>query len=94
MIQLANLNLNVSDVTGQRHATARAIPADFSVGQVIDGLLPQMQLNRTDRSGNPVQFDARLDREGRHLHRSERVGDALRPNDEITLHPRIMAGGR
>ena len=35
---------------------------------------------------------ARLDREGRHLHRTELVGDTLKENDEIVLHPQIMAG--
>ena len=52
-----------------------------------------MQLNSVDRAGQPVSYDARLDREARHLHRSELVGDSLQPDDHLILHPRIMAGG-
>ena len=92
MIQLATLDLTASDVTGQRNVNVRGVPADHTVGQLLDGLLPRMNLSRLDRNGTPIHFDARLDREARHLHRGETVGDALQPNDHLTLHPRIMAG--
>ena len=46
-----------------------------------------------DRSGRPLEYQARLDREGRHLHRSERVG-VLQDDDEIVLHPSVDAGRR
>jgi hypothetical protein len=92
MIPLTKLSLRASDVTGQKSVNVRDVPTDHSLGEVLDGLLPRMNLNRLDRSGQPIQYDIRLDREGRHLHRTELVGDALQPDDHLTLHPRIMAG--
>ena len=92
MIQIAELNVTASDVTGQKHARARRVPAESSVGDLVDGLLPRLRLNQLDRSGMPVQYEARLQREERHLHRSERVGDALQPDDHLVLHPRVVAG--
>ncbi len=92
MIQLETLNITASDVTGQKHARARGVPAASTVGELVDGLLPRLRLNQLDRSGMPVHYDARLQREERHLHRSERVGDALQTEDHLVLHPRVVAG--
>ena len=39
-----------------------------------------------------ITYQARLDRDGRHLHSSEVVGDALMPNDRVVLQPEINAG--
>ena len=86
------LNITAGDVTGQRRVSVKAIPFEYTVGEVVDGLLPRLQLNRFDRGGEPIQFDARLEREGRHVHRTELAGDAFRPDDHLVLHPRIMAG--
>ena len=52
-----------------------------------------MGLSRTDSRGQPLAYQARLDREARHLHGAETVGDALQDDDEIVLHPSIEAGG-
>ena len=46
------------------------------------------------RRGRPLSVQARLDREGRHLHRSERAQDCLKPGDHLVMHPKIAAGGR
>jgi len=92
MITAATLNITASDVTGQKHAHARNFPADGSVGDLVDALLPRLRLPDVDRSGGPMQYDARLQREERHLHRSELVGDALLSDDHLVLHPRVIAG--
>ena len=92
MVQLATLSITASDVTGQKHARARNVPADGSIGDLVDGLLPRLRLNSLGRGGQPVHYDARLQREERHLHRTERVGDALIPDDHLVLHPRVVAG--
>jgi hypothetical protein len=42
--------------------------------------------------GQPIVYTARLNREGRQLNASERVGDALVEQDEIVLAPSIDAG--
>jgi hypothetical protein len=55
-------------------------------------LVGRLRLVDKDQDGRPLQFRARLDREGRHLHDSELVSDALRPDDELVLHPKINAG--
>jgi len=93
MVQINTISLTASDVTGQKQVTVRDVPVTYSVGEMIDGLLPRMQLQHRDRAGQLVQYDARLDREARHLHRSELVGDALQTDDHLTMHPRILAGG-
>ena len=45
-----------------------------------------------DGEGRPLAYRARLDREGRQLHESERIGDSLRTDDEIVITPHIQAG--
>jgi hypothetical protein len=93
MIQALTLPLKVSDVTGQKNVDVKDVPMDSSVGEVIEGLLPSMNLPRNDNGGRTLTYHARLDREGRHLHASEVIGEALQPHDRIVLQPNIDAGG-
>ena len=92
MVQINTLSFTASDVSGQKHVAVRDVPLTVTVGEMIDSLLPRMHLAHVDREGQPVQYDARLEREARHLHRSEVVGDALQSDDHLTMHPRILAG--
>lgn len=87
-------NLSAADVTGQKLVRLHDVKASCSVGEMLDGMLPRMRLHQVDHNGNPVQYEVRLEREGRHLHRSERVGDVLEEADHLVVHPRIVAGGR
>jgi hypothetical protein len=84
--------LQVSDVSGQKVAKVSNVPSDCTVGELIQGLLSQMQLPRNDGAGRPLVYHARLEREGRHLHGSEMVGDALKTGDKVVLTPNIDAG--
>jgi hypothetical protein len=86
------ISLQATDVSGQKAAVANGVPTDSTVGELIQGLLVQMNLPRNDVSGRSLTYHARLEREGRHLHADERVGDALRPRDRIVLQPNIDAG--
>jgi hypothetical protein len=86
------LGLRVSDVTGQKAVRASAVSADSTIGEMVQNLIAKMGLARNDVAGRPLNYQARLDREGRHLYGSETVGDALREDDEITLTPNIDAG--
>jgi hypothetical protein len=86
--------LEVSDVSGQKTATVSDLPLDASIGELVDQLLEELQLTRNDTSGRPLTYQARLDREGRHLLASERAGDALQSGDRLVLQPNIDAGGR
>jgi hypothetical protein len=88
------IGLQASDVSGQKIANARDIPLDSTVGELVQGLLSRMNLPRNDVGGRPLTYHARLDREGRHLHASEMVSEALREGDRIVLQPNIDAGGR
>ncbi len=84
--------LEVRDVSGQKMFEATDVPADASVGEIVRGLLAQMQLPENDVGGRTLNYQAHLEREGRHLHASEIVGDALKEDDLIVLQPDIDAG--
>ena len=93
MVMLNKINrLQATDVNGQKLVEFGPIESDMSIGEMIDGLLPQMRLQREDSSGRPLEYWARLDRESRHLHRTEKVGDALLESDRIVLQPNVDAG--
>jgi hypothetical protein len=87
------LDFDVTDVSGQKAARIRDVPEDATVGELIDGLLRQLNLPRNDSGGRPLTYHGRLEREGRHLAATERVADAVRPGDRIALLPNIDAGG-
>jgi hypothetical protein len=86
--------LEVSDISGQKRAAVRDAPTDATVGELIEGLLSDMRLNQTDSEGRPLTYQVRLEREGRHLLGSERLGDALKSGDQLVLQPNIDAGGQ
>lgn len=87
------IGFEVSDVTGQKRMNVNNLAPDASVGELINGVLGRMNLPPNDVEGRPLTYHARLDREGRHLHVSERVSDALQPGDRLVLQPNIDAGG-
>ena len=86
------IGLKVSDVSGQKNMNAKSVSGDSTIGELVHGLLARMGLAQTDVQGRPLSYRARLDREGRHLHGSELVGDALKEGDSIVLQPNIDAG--
>jgi len=93
MINLTpTIGITASDTSGQRSVRVKNVPADSTVGELLDVLMPRMNLGSAGANGNRLPMAARLDREGRHLNRSELVRDALRDQDHIVLHPQIMAG--
>jgi hypothetical protein len=88
------VGVRVRDASRQKQARAEA-PSDATVGELVEGLLKsRMRLPQQDSEGRALSYWARLEREGRHLHSSERVGDALREDDELVLQPSIQAGCR
>jgi hypothetical protein len=86
------LGLNISDVSGQKLFRASGIPLGTTVTELVQGLLAKMGLARNDVEGRPLTYNARLDREGRHLNGGETVGDSLENDDLIVLTPNIDAG--
>ena len=92
--QSATLELEFSDVSGQKVFSVANAPAENTVGELVHEMLSQMSLPRNDASGAPLTYQARLEREGRHLSPSEKIGDALEAHDRLTLQPNIDAGMR
>ena len=92
MIMAPLKGIQVSDVTGQNQVAVEDLPSDTTIGELLEGLVPRMRLPHNDSSGRPLTYHARLEREGRHLNRSERVSEALRESDRLTLQPNIDAG--
>ena len=84
--------LEVSDVSGQKNFTVSNAPGDATVGEIVHELIGKMSLPRNDAGGAPLTYQARLEREGRHLHASERIGDVLESGDRLRLQPNIDAG--
>ncbi|HLB55685.1 MAG TPA: hypothetical protein VJK71_11330 [Gemmatimonadales bacterium] len=84
--------LDVSDVSGQKRMTVDEFADGATVGELVDRLLAELDLVREDGEGRPLSYHARLEREGRHLHAAERVGDALQSGDQLVLQPNIDAG--
>ena len=89
------LDILASDVTGQTVVNVGIDPGDreMSVGEWLDALVPRMKLPRLGNGGRTLTYHARLEREGRHLHATEVVGEALQPKDRIMIQPTIEAGG-
>ena len=89
---LEGISLTVSDVSGQKVFRVPKAPPEATVGELVHSLLSKMNLPANDPDGQPLAYQARLEREGRHLHAAERVGDALESGDKVTLQPNIDAG--
>ena len=68
------VSLVASDVSGQKEARVRAVPPDATVGELVDELLESLKLPRNGTRGEPLTYQARLDREGRHVHPTEISG--------------------
>ena len=86
------LRLVATDVTGQKKFSVTDVSPRATVGELIESLLARMGLISNDVGGEGLTYRARLKRDGRNLHSSEMVGDALRSDDEISLQPKINAG--
>ncbi len=84
------ISLTVQDASGQREFVARDVPKDACWSEAMNAILAKMSLPRNDSGEN--RWTGRLDREGRHLHGSEIVGQSLREGDRIVLQPETTAG--
>jgi hypothetical protein len=89
--EVLEIPLEISDVSGQKVFSVANAPTGNTVGQLVAEMIGKMNLPRNDASGAPLTYQARLEREGRHLNSSERIGD-LKKGDRLTLQPNIDAG--
>ena len=85
------ISLQVEDMSGQREFRAREVPRDASWGETLQSIVAKMHLPKNNPTGTNV-WRGRLDRESRHLHASEIVGQALQEGDKVVLEPEVRAG--
>jgi hypothetical protein len=90
MIQ--KIELQVSDVSAQKLAKVKDIPADATVSELVEGLLAELKLPRQDVEGRPLSYGVRRKRDGMHLQGVEKVGTALASGEAIVLLPNVDAG--
>ncbi len=88
-----SITLTVADVSEQKVSNVKDVPKESTVAELIEGVRSSLRLPETDAGGRPLVYHARLEREGRHLHASEVVGDALQTGDRVVLQPNVHAGG-
>ena len=86
------LDIHVRDVANQRPSVARGLRAELSIGDLVRRLSTRMNLPQKDAAGHPNVYHAYLEREARHLHAAETVGEVLQPDDQLVLTPDIQAG--
>ena len=86
------ISLMVSDVSGQKRARITDLSPDRTIGELVEGVLPQLHMPASDSNGRPLVYRPRLEREGRYLHNSELVGESLQEKDSVRLQPNIDAG--
>lgn len=86
----SGISVRATDVTGQRSVRLRDV-TDQTIGELVDKLLPVMGLPAAV-DGRALSYTARLEREGRHLHASERLDEVLQDEDEVVVSPNIDAG--
>ena len=89
-----SISLTANDTSGQKKVSVAGIARDSAetIGEFVARLVPKMGLPQADAEGRPLTYHARLEREGRHLHASEVISEAVQDDDQIVLQPVIMAG--
>jgi len=92
MSEAATIDVFARGASGATRVKASGVPSGATIAEFVKTMLGRMRLVGTDHEGRPLTYRARLSREGRLLNPSERVGDALRPDDEVIIAPRIDAG--
>lgn len=88
----ATLELTVSDVSRQKVLNVEEVSPETTAAELVQNLIDDLNLNRNDAEGRSLSYRAMLRREARHLHGTERIGDATVPGDWIVLQPNVDAG--
>jgi len=93
MAHAETLIVETADPTGQKVLRAEAVKHE-TVGALLPRFMAKMELTANDVDGSADAYNGRLEGEGRHLLRSESVGEALRHGDRISLYSDIQAGAK
>ena len=84
--------IKVQDSAKQKLEEVKELPVDFLVRNLVDSMVAHWNLPERDPNGRIQIWQAKLEREGRRLYDTERIGDAVQPDDMITLQPNVDAG--
>ena len=84
----AKIKVTVTDVSGQIRRNAK-IPSGTHVSEIIESLLPNLNLPSFDSTGTIISYHIRNDTSGQKLTGSDLAGDVLQENDTMRLMPEI-----
>ena len=95
----AALKITALDTSRQKSipiSIGETSPRD-TIGDLIEAIVPEMELPEEDSNGRSLSYQAFSEREGRHLNRTDLISDlieqkVLKPEDELVLNPEIQAG--
>ena len=87
------ISFSVSDVTGQKTLAIDSIPIEGTVEEFVACVVPEMNLPKNDSEGHPLTYHPLNETAGRHLHATEKIGEAINPDDRIVFQPNVDAGG-
>ena len=85
------LDFTVSDVFKQRVRTVEDVSPEYTTAELVQELIDQLNMPKNDPMGRSYSYRARLQREARHLHPNERIGDAIESGDWLVLQPNVDA---
>ncbi|MFQ6103291.1 MAG: EsaB/YukD family protein [Candidatus Glassbacteria bacterium] len=84
--------IKVKDASGQVQRRA-SVPREANVSELVEQLVPQLNLPSNDLDGRPVSYHLRNERTGQELSGTQTVSDAaLREDDTLRLMPEITPG--
>ncbi|MBI2297369.1 MAG: hypothetical protein HYU66_00205 [Armatimonadetes bacterium] len=83
--------VRVVGLDGQRAVDLTA-PADRTIGELLEGLVPKLRLPSFDSNGQPLSWAAMHQEEARRLLPQEVIGECLEEHDTVRLVPDIEAG--
>ena len=89
MSEAATIDIFARGANGSAQVKATGVPTNQTIAEFTRRVLGKMRLMDRDSAGRPLAYRARLAREGRLLNASERVGDALEPDDVVVIAPRV-----
>ena len=86
-VTATGMRLQFTDVPGNKIKNVSGVDPEMSVGELVQAMVREMNLPPND-----AVYRARLEREGRQLHASELVKDALVDGDRLELLRDVSAG--
>jgi len=92
MAQPQTISFLASDVSGQKKAIIDDVPLDATIGELIQSVIPKMDLPRNDIEGRTLTYHPLNETAGRHLQALEKIGDSIQYQDNVVFLPNVDAG--